>query len=77
MVTQPRRIPTEKSLKWTSVNVQEVIDSDFRLGASMYSNDGRQARKDLIEKCKWDTVYLCGENGLATAYYGTGFRRYM
>ena len=80
MVTQPRRIPTEKPLKWTSVNVQEVIDSGYRLGASMYSNDGRQARKDLIEKCKWDTVYLCGENlcgenGLATAYYGTRFRR--
>lgn len=75
MVTQPRGMPTEKPIKWTSVNVQEVIDSDYRLGASMYSNDGRQARKDLIEKCKWDTVYLCGENGLATAYYGTRFRR--
>ena len=75
MVIQPRGMPTEKPIKWTSVNVQEVIDSDFRLGASMYSNDGRQARKDLIEKCKWDTVYLCGENGLATAYYGTRFRR--
>ena len=75
MVTQQGKMPTEKPIKWTSVNVQEVIDSDFRLGASMYSNDGRQARKDLIEKCKWDTVYLCGENGLATAYYGTRFRR--
>ena len=75
MVTQPKGMPTEKPIKWTSVNVQEVIDSDYRLTASMYSNDGRQARKDLIEKCKWDTVYLCGENGLATAYYGTRFRR--
>ena len=75
MVRQPRGMPTEKPIKWTSVNVQEVIDSDYRLGASMYSNDGRQARKDLIEKCKWDTVYLCGENGLATAYYGARFRR--
>lgn len=75
MVTQPRGRPTEKPIKWTSVDVQEVIDSDYRLGASMYSNDGRRARKDLIEKGKWDTVYLCGENGLATAYYGTRFRR--
>lgn len=75
MVTQPSGMPTEKPIKWTSVNVQEVIDSDYRLGASMYSNDGRRARKDLIEKCKWDTAYLCGENGLATAYYGTRFRR--
>ena len=75
MVTQPRGMPTEKPIKWTSVNVQEVIDSGFRLTASMYSNDGRRARKDLIEKCKWDTVYLCGDNGLATAYYRTRFRR--
>ena len=75
MVTQPEGMPKEKPIKWTSVNVQEVIDSNYRLGASMYSNDGRQARKDLIEKCKWDTVYLCGENGLATAYYRTRFRR--
>ena len=75
MVTQPMGMPKEKPIKWTSVNVQEVIDSNYRLGASMYSNDGRRARKDLIEKCKWDTVYLCGENGLATAYYRTRFRR--
>ena len=75
MVTQPRGIPTEKPIKWTSVNVQEVIDSNYRLTASMYSNDGRRARKDLIEKCKWDTVYLCGDNGFATAYYRTRFRR--
>ena len=75
MVTQPEGMPKEKPIKWASVNVQEVIDSNYRLGASMYSNDGRQARKDLIEKCKWDTVYLCGENGLATAYYRTRFRR--
>ncbi len=75
MVTQPVEMLKEKPIKWTSVSVQEVIDSNYRLGASMYSNDGRRARKDLIEKCKWDTVYLCGENGLATAYYRTRFRR--
>ena len=75
MVTQPVGMPKEKPIKWTSVSVQEVIDSNYRLGANMYSNDGRRARKDLIEKCKWDTVYLCGENGLATAYYRTRFRR--
>ena len=74
-MTQLRGMPAEKPIKWTSVDVQEVINSDYRLTASMYSNDGRRARKDLIEKCKWDTVYLCGENGLATAYYGTRFRR--
>ena len=75
MVTQPNGVPKEKPLKWVSVNFQEIVNSGHRLDASMYSNDGRQARKDLIEKCKWDTVYLCGENGLATAYYRSRFKR--
>ena len=72
---QPREMLTEKPIKWTSVDVQEVIDSDFCLKAGMYSTDGRRARKYLIEKCKWNFVYLCGENGLATAYYRTRFKR--
>ena len=75
MVTQPKGMPKDKPLKWTSVNVQEVIDSGYRLAASMYSNDGRQARQDLIKKCRWSVLYLCGENGLATAYYRTRFKR--
>lgn len=72
---QPREMLTEKPIKWTSVDVQEVIDSDFCLKAGMYSTDGRRARKYLIEKCKWNFVYLSGENGLATAYYRTRFKR--
>ena len=75
MVVQLKGMPKEKPIKWTSVDVQEVIDSDFCLKAGMYSTDGRRARKDLIEKCKWNFVYLCGKNGLATAYYRTRFKR--
>ena len=48
VVMQPREMLTEKPIKWTSVDVQEVIDSDFCLKAGMYSTDGRRARKYLI-----------------------------
>ena len=57
MVTQPRRIPTEKPLKWTSVGVQEVIDSNYRLKASIYGIESRQVRKDL-ERGRWNIVHL-------------------
>lgn len=47
----------EKQLKWTSIDIQEVIDSDFRLDANIYGIEGRQARQDLA-KCRWDIVPL-------------------
>ena len=47
MVTQPSRVPIEKPLKWASVNIQEVIDSGFRLKAGTYGIESRQIRKDL------------------------------
>ena len=74
MVTLLRGMPQEKLLKWTSVDVQEVIDSDIRLDAESFGIEGRQAR-DVIVKCKWRSVYLCGENGLATAYHRPRFKR--
>ena len=74
MVTQPKGLPKEKPLKWTSVNLQEVIDLDNRLDAESFGIEGRQA-KDVIAKCKWGFVYLCGENGLATAYHRPRFKR--
>ena len=67
MVTQPRRIPTEQPIKWTSVNVQEVIDSDFRLKAGVYGIEARQIRKDL-ERSKWDIVHL-GERFIEDSFY--------
>ena len=48
-------------LKWATVGVREVVEQDYRLEASVYSNDGRQARKDL-EQCKWDVVHLGDES---------------
>ena len=67
MVTQPGRMPQEKPLKWTSVNVQEVIDSGYRLKASVYGIEARQVRKDLGQ-CKWDIVHL-GARFIEDAFY--------
>ena len=73
MVTQPRGMPTEKPIKWTSVNVQEVIDSDFRLKAGTYGIEARQIRKDL-ERCRWDVVHL-GDKFIKDAFYLGRFKR--
>ena len=60
-------------LKWTAVGVREVFEQDYRLEASVYSNDGRQARKDL-EQCKWDVVHLSDEF-IEEAFYLGRFKR--
>ena len=73
MVVQPERMPQEKPLKWTSVNVQEVIDSGYRLKASVYGIEARQVRKDL-EQGKWDIVHL-GDKFIEDAFYLGRFKR--
>ena len=75
MVAQSLGMLEEKQLKWASIGLREIIDSDHRLEGSLYSNDGKQAMKGLVRDCKWDVVYLCGENGLATAYHRPRFKR--
>jgi len=73
---QPLKMQRKKSplFKWTTVSIQEVVEKDYRLEASVYGIEGRQARKDL-EKCKWEITKLCGDNGLATAYHRPRFKR--
>ena len=60
--------------RWTNVNLQEVVETNYRLEAVVYGTEGRQARQNVTQ-CKWDVVYLCGENGLATAYHRPRFKR--
>ncbi|MYH80471.1 restriction endonuclease subunit S [Candidatus Poribacteria bacterium] len=60
--------------KWTTVNLQEVFETSYRLEAGVYGIEGRQARQDVAHS-KWDIVYLSGENGLATAYHRPRFKR--
>ena len=80
MVTQPLQylpeLETGKAppFKWTSVSIQEVVDKDTRLEASVYGIQGRQARKDL-EECMWPINNLCGPDGLSTAYHRPRFKR--
>ena len=80
MVTQPLQylpeLETGKAppFKWTSVSIQEVVDKDTRLEASVYGIQGRQARKDL-EGCMWPINNLCGPDGLSTAYHRPRFKR--
>ncbi len=82
MVAQPRpaiqavedQETKTSDLKWASVVVREIVEKDYRLEASVYDIEGRQARQHL-EKGKWEVVRLCGEKGLVTAYHGIRFKR--
>ena len=73
MVDQSRRMSKERQLKWTSVNVQEVINSDYRLDVIIYGIEGRQARQNLAQ-CKWDVAHL-GDKFIEDAFYLGRFKR--
>ena len=64
----------EPDIKWTKVFLQEVIEKEYRLEASVYGIEGRQARQCLHD-CRWGVVPLCGESGLATCYHRPRFKR--
>ena len=67
MVTYSSEIPNADPLKWISVNIQEVLDKGYRLEASVYVSESRQARQDL-EQCRWPLRNLSGEDGLVTLF---------
>lgn len=60
--------------KHTSVAIQEIVHKGYRMEASVFGVEGRQARKDL-DNCKWDIANLCGDEGLSTAYHRPRFKR--
>ena len=59
--------------KWTTVNLQEVVETSYRLEAGVYGIEGRQIRQDL-EQCKWDIVRL-GDKLIEEAFYLGRFKR--
>jgi type I restriction enzyme, S subunit len=69
--------PTERKtppFKYTTVAIQEIVEKDYRMEASVFGVEGRQARKALTQ-CKWPILTLCGDKGLATAYHRPRFKR--
>ena len=72
---QPYEIEKEETppFKWTSIALQEFIEKDYRLNASVYGIEGRQAREDL-KKCKWDVVPF-GNEFIKYAFYLDRFAR--
>jgi len=70
---EPADLP-EEGLRWCTVSLQEVLQRDSRLEASVFGVEGRHARA-VLKRCKWPVPRVCGENGLATAFYPTRFKR--
>ena len=74
---QPLPKPAEKKaspFKYTTVSIQEIVEKGYRMEASVFGIEGRQARKDL-ENCKYPVINLCGDGGFATAYHRPRFKR--
>ena len=59
--------------KWTTVNLQEVFEANYRLEAGVYGTEGRQVRQDL-GRCKWDIVRL-GDGFIEDTFYLGRFKR--
>lgn len=72
--TTENQEPKSSDFKWTTVNLQEVFETSYRLEAGVYGIEGKQARQDLA-RCKWEIVFLCGEKGLTSAYHRPRFKR--
>jgi type I restriction enzyme, S subunit len=73
---QPPIIQEEQKnlpFKWTSVSTKEVSENDYRLEASVYGIEGRQARM-LLDACKWPIVHF-GDTFIKNAFYLGRFKR--
>ena len=72
-ISQPVETTEETPpFKWTSIAAHELVEKDYRLDASVYGIEGRQAREDL-EKCKWELVHF--DNFKENAFYGARSKR--
>lgn len=81
MVTQPhpdKQTSMEEKesqsfdLKWATVQIQEVVEIDHRLDASVHGIEARKLRKDL-QRCKWEVVRF--ERFIEKAFYGGRTKR--
>ena len=71
--TKENQEPESSDFKWTTVNLQEVFETSYRLEAGVYGTEGRQVKQDL-EQCKWDIVRL-GDKLIEEAFYLGRFKR--
>jgi len=64
----------EEELRWCSVTLNEVLEHGSRLEASVFDIEGKHAH-EVLKRCKWPVVRVCGDSGLADAFYPTRFKR--
>ena len=65
--------PESSDFRWTTVNLEEVVETSYRLEAGVYGTEGKQARQDL-GRCKWDVVRL-GDKLIEETFYLGRFKR--
>ena len=74
--TPENQEPQSPDFKWSTINLQEVFETNYRLEAGVYGTERRQARQDLGQ-CKWDVVRLGDELIEETFYLGRFKRIYV
>ncbi len=74
MVTHDYNPNWDYKLKWTTVSVEEVVNSNYRFEATSYNIEARQAKKDL-KNCQFPLKTIGGKDGLANAYHRLRFKR--
>ena len=71
--TQKSKKKKSLSPKHTTVSIQEIVEKDFRMEASVFGIESRQARED-IENCKWDVTSL-GDIFIQDVFHASRFKR--
>lgn len=67
------KLPKDE-LRWRSVALADVLAHGLRLDGGFYNTGGWHARINL-QHCKWPTISIVGENGMADAFHRPRFRR--
>lgn len=64
----------ERTIKWCSVNLSDVISRGKRLEASVFDIEAKQVRQ-IIQAGKYPITFIGGDRGLTTSYTGARFKR--
>lgn len=73
-VSEPNVVVNEKSLKWCSVSLSDVVSRGKRLEASVFDVEAKQARS-LIAHGKYPATKIGGNDGLTSSYVCGRFKR--
>jgi len=67
-------VTLKEQLRWSSINLTEVMDKGLRLESSFFNIEGKHAR-EVVRDCQGKKKPLWGDKGLTTGYHRPRFKR--